>query len=283
MIPGSKEREPIGLFQFLGLFWQRRLIFVAVFTVVLVLSGWQGAHVAPVYRSRASIEIGNIGKFEPGTLVSDPERLSSEATRPIENGARIVSRLRFTRWGNKNSPPTKLPRLQQIGSEWRKNIITLVVYDAKPEAARAYLQAIGDKLIDEHQEIFGGNMADMGTQLSQLRRLIADIQAQTDKIPRITASSRPDEVMLVVEKLRLLDRLPGLLQRQTALERAVSPINNRPTRYLQIPTAERKPVSHGLAEHLVIGALLGLLMAGLSVLVLGHLRKTVSSLARIVR
>jgi hypothetical protein len=280
MNPDRKVSETIGLLQFLKVFRRRRLVFVVVFAIVLALSAWQGLHVVPVYQSRAVIEVGQIGKIglSPGLSDSKP-RSSVSVAQPVEMERNIINRLRLEYWKERKRPRSSLPRLQTVGTEWRKSsIITLVAYGAQPEESRDYLQSIGDKLIAQHQVIFDTAMANIRMQLDQTRRLGVAIRAQTATLTPTPGNARPDEIMLTVEKLRLLQLLPEVLQRQMSLEQAASPQISHPTKYLQAPEAERKPISQGLMQHLAIGSLLGLLLAGLSVIVLEYVRNNLAYL-----
>ena len=265
-----EEQQSAGVVQFLRSMWRWRLVLLAIIATVMTFSTWQGMHVVPVYRSRTVIEIGYVGLPQQTSWSAGSKEPASPAVAyPLESVSDLKQRLVFANWEKRKSPSSRLPRLQEIEIDRRINrYVVLVAYGTSPEAARGYLQTIGDKLIAEHRAIFDRAVLDLESQLSRVKRIGVAIQAQTATFPKITRQSGPEEVMLAAEKLRLLEVLPGLLQWQVTLERAATPSLNRPTQYVKTPEAERKPISYGLAHHLAIGALLGLILAGLFVVVL---------------
>lgn len=190
------------------------------------------------YESRAVLQIGKIAQFGP-----------SGQTGYIEQPAVLVKRMVVQHGMENGEPATNQPSsfLHNAHVEKDTNLVSIVARGSTPHAAQEYLSQVIERLMHEHNELFGQARKELQSSLAllqerghDLKRFIASYEKGTHTMERLpTGAKLPSDLgtyIVVSEKTKLFEQLVHVEQKQMDLRMAMSELQTKPTIVIKTPT-----------------------------------------------
>jgi LPS O-antigen subunit length determinant protein (WzzB/FepE family) len=224
---------------------KRKVFVLAMPTLSLLVAAVDLFVKAPIFESRAVIQIGQIGQ--------------------IEVPAVLMKRLQEQYRVNDTDSPTATPMVADISLDKKgaNSLITILVQDHSAEGAQRYLAQVVDALLAEHTKLYSQTMDILRQRLQSLDK---QIKALSDHLEKLSAhiedvgkQGPTQAAILAIEKGKLLTEIPGLEREHTTLRLALSDIQSQPSKLLRGPTLPNSQVKPKHTQMLALAAILGLM------------------------
>lgn len=227
---------------------RRRWVFLGTFLSVLAISVLISVLTTPVYESRATIEIGRIA--DVGV---------------IEKPAITIRRLKEQyRIGDANSV-ADYPKLWSVerGGGAEEDLIFIRARAFQSQGAQGFLRSVCSELLNRHQALWNATQERRMAHITQLDREIDLLEAQVHSLRPLTEGleDRAQAAVVAVERGSLLSSLANLRDEQAENTLIMSPVQSYRTRLIKEPTLPTEPAKPRFLLYLVLGVLLGLVLA----------------------
>lgn len=238
--------DEMSIVEIISILFKRKLIIAFGVLFTLIISYAYIIAKKPVYESNAIISIGYIGKVAPMTdnqvgrvYIEAPESLSKELTT-------ISSDL-----------SVKHERDSQ-------NIINLKVQKDDPNKARESLTKITNDIIMRHDLMFQQVVVSRKQHLDSLRKRLSIVN---------TNFKHNEKGLSNQEKLKVIEIQSDLERQIVEQELLLSGIYLKPTKLLQEPTLNPKPVKPDKLKIIVIALFLGVMLGVMLALLVEYFQK----------
>lgn len=233
----NDSNDEISIIEIISILIKRKWLIAYSVLFTLIISFVYIIVKKPVYESSAVISIGHIGKVAPMinnqvemVYIEDPESLSKELTT-ISNALSV--------------------KLENDIKRNSQNIMTLKVQKNDPSQARESLTRITNNVIERHDFMFQQISVSREQQLDSLRKRLAIVN---------TNFNLNEKGLSNQEKLKVIEIQSDLERQIGEQELLLSGIYLKPTKLLQEPTLNTKPVKPDKLKIIFIALFLGVML-----------------------
>ncbi len=257
--------DQVGLIDLWLLLARWKSLFVGIFLATSLSATTLAFVLPPVFESRAVIQIGEIPADKGAALIEAPESL--------------VERLKEEyRLNNSVDRDSKVPYMSDVrASKSAKNIITITAHGSDSSEAHDFLSTLSNKVLSEHKNILELTRHETRGDVSLMEKQIAAFNQQiavlSDRIRNVGSVDLAAATTLVVEKNGMISQVTKLELEHIKLARQFTQFYFKPTRLLADPTRPISPVAPKKGLYVILGIVLGLILAGASVLTADFFQK----------
>jgi LPS O-antigen subunit length determinant protein (WzzB/FepE family) len=249
----ASPEDEISLLELWDRLWQGKWTILLIAILFMVLSGIYLYMSTPIYESKAMVQIGRV------------------AGKPLKNGSQLGTFIKSEYTPiNTQIAQKQLPILYAVTLDKNDpSTLTLISRAKSPEQAQNYLQMILKKLIAsekiDYERIISTRQSQLKALQNQYQSLVTEGRPSSNK-KNISATDRM--VILLAQSQRILE-VSDFLSQISGMQDALSSINSSPSKIVQKPTYDTRPISPKKLLILVL-ALFGGLMVGIFMVLLRH-------------
>ena len=250
--------DEINLLDLWKILVKRKRTAIWVFGLVIGLAVAAIFLMPPIYESRAVVLIGKVGGLD---------NTNQSTSFAIEPASELVRRLtEFYQVKDASEQKIEPPFVNSItlNRKQGENIVELAVHDVTAQGAQAYLQAVLDKLLAEHDQAYNKAYTDQKHHLQMLTDYKASIQSQLQamngQIRRLDHKNPAQAAVLAIEAGKFLSLLPEIESQIMNIELTLSDFQSKPTSLLRKPTLPRKAERPRPHLYLALGVVLGMFL-----------------------
>lgn len=263
------------------LFVRRRNLIVTVFVLSVLTTGAIVLLTAPVFESRAVIQVG---------VISD--------VGPLESTADLVQRLKGVyQVGGKSNCEGEMPCIKAVTFSnslasrgvvinarelsYIKEVsfdrtlmdhsVTIVAQDSSAEGARRFLEDVTNKLLEEHRLVFNDVVRRKREQLSRLDQRIIDTRRHVEilagQLAKVSDKEPAVGALIALEQTKLLEQMSVMDKQRADLEIGLSGIKTWESRVVREPTLARAPQKPRPVLYGALGSAVGLMLGILAAIV----------------
>ena|ERR1051325_8587776 len=205
---------------------------------------------SPRYESHASVQVGKVQELG---LIEDMDALAIRLLSQYGRGADVAARER-------------LPYLRQASKvPGNNNVLRLATIGRSPEEAKKFLDDISKTVTDQHDELYEGTLNPVRQRLAAIDSQISQLTVQATELGILIARLRdtqPVQASLVaMDRSRIYQQLGDLQRDRLLLQQRTTRLSSSPSRVIVPAGLEESPASPKTALLVVLGGVLGLLLA----------------------
>ncbi|MHB8265681.1 MAG: Wzz/FepE/Etk N-terminal domain-containing protein [Acidithiobacillus ferrivorans] len=249
-IASMHPEDEISLLELWDCLWQGKWTVILVTILFMVLSGIYLYMSTPIYQSKAMVQIGRV------------------AGQPLKNSSQLGTFIKSEYTPiNTQIALKQLPILYAVTLDKNDPSTLILVSRAKsPEQAQNYLQIILRKLLasekTDYEHLISMRQSQLKTLQNQYQHLVTEGRPSNKK----NVGATDEMVILLGQSQRFLEA-SGFLSQISEMQDALSSINSSPSKIVQKPTYDSRPISPKKILILVL-ALLGGLIVGIFIVLL---------------
>lgn len=253
----STGEDQVDLVEIWSILARRRYWILGAVLLAVVLAGVYVFLKAPIFESRAKIEVGQISANDQPMAFEPAEVL---ATRLLARYGPIAP----------DASPRPRPYLTQASPQKGTSaVIELVAEGDAREETADLLETIYREISESHRDIYEQNIGALTERLRQLddqrTALRLHLQEATNLLDTLKASNPIQASLLMLERGRVLTSLSELEAQRPRLVQQLAEPQSRPTRLLNEIAAAAQPSeprpAAALTFALVVGLVAGVLVA----------------------